>query len=327
MPHRATRIVMLPVITLVVAAVMSFTPAAGYAQTGEEQRPLTEFETLKKQFDEAYEAGDFDKAISIGKEMNEIVEPRHWETLLSIGRAYARMGDRGKAYEYLQRAVDANYMYAGGLMQDEDLASFRDEKRFKQLVRAAWKNGYVWILERDERAEYQQLDRVIETLALEGGDRVADIGCGTGYFTVPIAKTVGPEGKVWAIDASQEMLDYLDHRLTAEQLENVELKKVGRDDPELPSGGVDMILMVDTYHYIKKRTEYGRKLRAGLAPGGRLVVIDFRPKPLEERPWGPPPEQKMSKEELTADLEKAGLKLVADHDFLEEQFFVVYEAD
>jgi SAM-dependent methyltransferase len=297
------------------------------AQEEEKEQPLSDFDTLKSSFEEAYKAGDYDKAIAIGKEMNGIIEPRHWETLYNIGCAYAKAGEKGKAYEYLQKAVDANYMYAHGLMTDEDLESLRGEKRFKQLVRAAWKNGYVWILERDERAEYQQLPRIMETLGLQKGERVADIGCGTGYFTIPVARAVGPEGKVLAIDASQEMLDYLERRITAEQLENVELKKVGRDDPELPDGGIELILMVDTYHYIKERTEYGKKLLAGLAPGGRLVVIDFRPKPWEERPWGPPPEQKMSKEELTADLEKAGFKLVEDHDFLTEQFFVVYEAE
>jgi hypothetical protein len=90
---------------------------------------------------------------------------------------------------------------------------------------------------------------------------------------------------------------------------------------------VDTILMVDTFHYITERTAYGEKLKAGLAPGGRLVVIDYIPKSWEERPWGPPPSQHMSREELSADLAAAGLKEVASYDFLPEQFFVVYGAE
>jgi hypothetical protein len=113
----------------------------------------------------------------------------------------------------------------------------------------------------------------------------------------------------------------------AEQVDNVELKKVEPDDPQLPPGGVDLIVMIDTMHYITERTAYGEKLRRGLAPGGRLVIIDYIPKSWEERPWGPPPQQHLPKETLNADLARAGLKVVEDYDFLPEQYFIVYEAE
>ena len=96
---------------------------------------------------------------------------------------------------------------------------------------------------------------------------------------------------------------------------------------ELPAGGVDTILMVDTLHYITQRTAYAEKLRAGLAPGGRVVIIDYKPKPFEERPWGPPPEQQISRETVDADFAKAGLQPVKVHDFLPEQYFVEYRAE
>ena len=120
------------------------------------------------------------------------------------------------------------------------------------------------------------------------------------------------------------MLDYIDRRCRAEQLGNVEFQKVEKDNPNLPPGGIDTILMIDTYHYIKERTKYAQMLRPGLAPGGRLVVIDFIPKPWEERPWGPPPQQHLSKETLSADLKKAGFKVIAEYDFMPEHFFVIY---
>ena len=183
------------------------------------------------------------------------------------------------------------------------------------------------MLEREGRKEFQKPEQVMKAFELRPGMKVADVGCGSGYFTVKVAAEIGPEGKVWAIDAWQDMLDHLERRLLIEGLENVELVKVERDDPQIPKGGADMILMVDVYHYIKERAAYGKKLKEGLAPGGRLVVVDYIPKSLEERPWGPPPSQHMSEEELTADLEEAGFRKVKQYDFLHEQYFVVYEAD
>jgi cyclopropane fatty-acyl-phospholipid synthase-like methyltransferase len=129
---------------------------------------------------------------------------------------------------------------------------------------------------------------------------------------------------VLAADVSQEMLDYLDKRTQAEGLTNVTLKKVDKDDPLLPAGGIDTILMVDTLHYVKNRGEYAKKLKAALAPGGRLVIIDYIPKSWEERPWGPPPEQHMSREMVDAEMAEGGLKQTKVYDFLPEQYFVVY---
>jgi len=291
---------------------------------GDEQQD--DFVVLKQQFDEANENKDHSKALEIVMKMNEITEPRHYETLYDIASLHALLGNNNKAYEYLNKAIDAGFWNIQQLRQDEDFASIREETYFRELSRKAWSNGYLAMLERPEREEYQKKDEIMKTLELKPGQRVADIGAGSGYFTIPVAKAVGPTGKVWAIDIFQEMLTYIDRRLKAEQLENVELLKVERDDPQLPPAGVDMILMVDTYHYIQNRTEYAKKLREGLAPGGQVVVIDFIPKPWEERPWGPPPEQHLSKEMLNSEMAEAGLKVVKDHDFLPEQYFVVYEA-
>jgi ubiquinone/menaquinone biosynthesis C-methylase UbiE len=125
---------------------------------------------------------------------------------------------------------------------------------------------------------------------------VADIRAGSGYFTVRFSRAVGSTGKVWVIDIRQALLDYIEKRLAVEKLGNVQLLKVAPDDPQLPPGGVDTVVMVDTLHYVQNRSEYARKLRAGLSPGGRVVIIDYIPKPIEQRPWGPPPEQQMSRD-------------------------------
>lgn len=288
---------------------------------------LADFDELEAEMLAAYNSEDYGRALEIAEEMNELVRPRHLNTLYNIAALHALVGNRLKAYEYLQKAVDAGFWYAQQLRQDEDFESLRGEERFRAIVRAAWAKGYIAMLEREERAEFQKPDQVMEALAFKPGERVADIGAGSGYFTVRIARAVGSTGIVWAIDIAQEMLDYLEKRLQAEQLENVELVKVERHDPQLPPGGVDTILMVDTIHYIQDRAAYAKRLRAGLATGGRVVIIDYIPKPWEERPWGPTPAQQIPREAIDADMAQAGLKPIKVHDFLTEQHFVEYGVD
>jgi ubiquinone/menaquinone biosynthesis C-methylase UbiE len=208
--------------------------------------------------------------------------------------------------------------------KDEAFAGFRDEDQFRTVTRAIWLKAYIHLLERRERDAYQKPEQVMQVLAFRPGERVADVGAGSGYFTVRVARAIGPSGIVWAVDIAQELLDYLGHRVKEEGLSNVRLVKVGPDDPQLPPAGVDTILMVDTLHYIKNRAAYAAKLSAALAPGGRVVVIDFIPKAPGERAWGPPPEQNMSREEVDVAMAAASLHPAKVHEFLPEHFFVEY---
>ena len=125
-------------------------------------------------------------------------------------------------------------------------------------------------------------------------------------------------------DIRQEMLDYIQQRIEEEELFNVQLVLVPEDDPRLPPESMDTILMVDTWHYIQDGVSYAKKLRSALAPGGRVVIIDYIPKPWEERPWGPLPEQQVPRESVDADMAEAGLKPMKVYDFLPEQYFVEY---
>ena len=312
-------------IVLTALALLMLIPLSLTAQEEEIPDPSAYLE-MKEKFDGAMNSGNYDSALKIADEINEVVWPVQWEAMYNTARAFSLSGDRRKAYEYLYWAIDSGYWDARTMMADEAFASIKDEKLFKKLARSARANGYIWMLEREGREEFQKPQQVMDAFELKPGMKVADVGCGSGYFTIKIAGEIGPEGKIWAIDAWQEMLDYLDRRLQIEGFENVELVKVERDDPMIPKDGADLILMVDVYHYIKERVAYGEKLLEGLAPGGRLIVLDYIPKSLEERPWGPPPSQHMSEADLTADLEQAGFKKVKQHDFLPEQYFVIYEA-
>jgi SAM-dependent methyltransferase len=326
MPH-PERTRPFPVTLRLLALALFVLAATSSASAQETEYELSDYDSLKTLFDEAYRSKEYEAAIDIGGKVLEIVAPKHFDMLYDIACLHALSGDKWKAYRFLQMAVDAGFWNARGMNEDEALASLRGEDHFRDLVRGAWANGYVWLLERDERDEFQKPDEVMRVLAFKEGEKVADIGAGSGYFAVRIAKAVGPTGEVLAHDISPHMLAFLEKRIKAEQLGNVILKKVERDDPQLPERGVNTIIMVDTIHYIKERTAYVKKLREGLAPGGRLVIIDYRVKPFEERPWGPPPEQQIPKEQLNAEIEAAGFKRVADHDFLPEQYFMVYQPE
>jgi ubiquinone/menaquinone biosynthesis C-methylase UbiE len=309
---------------LLVAAALTLA-AAPLARAGDYE--LAAFDSLAAEYKAAYENEDYQGALDIAKEMSEVIWMKHADTVFNIARLYCTMGDKAKAHQWLQMAVDAGYWNAYGIRQDDCFKQYLEERPFKDIMKSAWTRGYIFMLERDEREDFQKSEEIMAALAFKDGERVADIGAGSGYFTIPIARAVGPKGEVLAVDIRQEMLDYIETRLEVEELENVKLMKVESADPMLPEGGLDTIIMIDTLHYVKDRAEYAKKLRAGLAPGGRLVIIDYRPKPWEERPWGPAPQQQFTKEEYDADMAVAGLKPVEEYDFLPEQYFIVYQAE
>ena len=321
MPYRIRDVARFTSFIIGLVLILLILPPAARAQ---EEQPA-DFDSLKVLYDEAVEANDYPEAVRLGMEAAWVAGEKHTELLYGVARLHALEGETWKAYFYLQMAVDAGFWNVRRMLEDPDLEALRGTERFMKIVKGAWANGYVWVLERDERDDFQKPDDVMEALAFRPGEIVADVGAGTGYFTVRIAHAVGPEGRVLAHDISPEMLGFLERRLEAEQLENVELKQVERDDAMLPEKGVDAIIMVDTIHYIKERTEYVKRLREGLRPSGRFIVIDYRVKPWEERPWGPPPQQQIPKEQLNDEIEEAGFKRVDDYDFLPEQYFMVYE--
>jgi SAM-dependent methyltransferase len=305
------------------ACLLACLPAAGGVAA---QDPAPDPAQLESALVAARERGDDAAALAAALELHWDVAARHWDLAYEIACLHARLGHRGRAYVWLKKAVDAGYWDMAHMRQDTTWSGYHEEGLFRELVRGAWLNGYLTLLDRDERDEIQMPGLIMEKLAFRPGERVADLGAGSGYFTIPVAKAVGPEGIVWALDIRQEMLDAIELKLRAERIENVRLRKVEAEDPLLPEDGVDTILMVDVWHYIRD-PEYARKLRAGLAPGGRVVVIDYRPRPMAERPWGPPPQQQTPREEVDAHFAQAGLRPVASHDFLPEQYFVVYCAE
>lgn len=283
------------------------------------------FERLRTDFEKAREVKDYPKALEVAEKMHEAVQAQYLEACYNLACMHCRLGEKEEAFTWLERAVTGGYLNAFQMREDRDLEPLRKDPRFRELNRKAWLAGYIFMLEREERDLFQFPDRVIEALALKPGERVADVGAGSGYFTVRLARAVGPDGAVWATDLYQELLDHIDRRARKERLENVKTLKVEKDDPGLPEGGIDTIFLVDCYHYLSDRAAYNKKLKACLATGGRVVVIDSIPKPHDERmPIYPKPHVEISRETLDGEMAEAGLAPVKTHDFLPEQYFVEY---
>ena len=168
------------------------------------------------------------------------------------------------------------------------------------------------------RDGWQMPSRVIEALALPPGAAVADIGAGTGYFSVRLAKAI-PGGTVYAVDVEPSMLDHIRKRALGEGLKNVVTLQASGTSPNLPKP-VDVVVVVDTYHHLPNRTTYFRELQKSLTAGGRVAIIDFR----KDSPDGPPPEFRFEADQIVGEMTQAGYRLDAKHDFLPRQHFLVF---
>lgn len=154
------------------------------------------------------------------------------------------------------------------------------------------------------RDAWQKPDEVIKGLALPENAVVADIGAGTGYFAVRLARVL-PKGKVLGVDVEPDMVRYLRERAQREGLSNVVSLLSPTDDPRLPEP-VDVALVVNTVHHIEQRAAYFAKVKASLKPGGRVVIVDFK---LGDIPVGPPEGMRLAPATVTAELKEAGLAL------------------
>jgi SAM-dependent methyltransferase len=188
-------------------------------------------------------------------------------------------------------------------------------------IHHTFKNAEEWAQQFDDpnRDAWQKPDAVLDALALAPTAVVADLGAGTGYFSVRLAKRLA-KGKVFAVDIEPEMLQYLGERAHREHLSVLQPVRASADVANLPEP-VDLVLIVDTYHHIDNRPAYFARLSGSLRPKGRLAIIDFK----RDAPDGPPVESRISPEKVTAELEAAGYRLVGTHAFLPRQYFLVFE--
>jgi cyclopropane fatty-acyl-phospholipid synthase-like methyltransferase len=170
------------------------------------------------------------------------------------------------------------------------------------------------------RDAWQKPDEVVRALALAQNATVADIGAGTGYFSVRLARAL-PAGRVYGADVEPDMVRYLNQRAEREKLANLSAHLVATDAVKLPTK-VDAVLIVDTYHHIGQRPKYFSSLRTQLNPSGRVAIVDFKP----DSPVGPPARHRVPREMVVEEMGKAGYQLRQEHAFLPYQYFLVFEA-
>jgi ubiquinone/menaquinone biosynthesis C-methylase UbiE len=178
--------------------------------------------------------------------------------------------------------------------------------------------GDLSIFDSPGRAERLQINRVMDILGIAPGKAVADIGAGSGWFTVRAARRVGAGGLVYAVDINAEAVRYIGDRAKKEQLQNVKTVLSKADDPALPAGSVDAVLILKTYHEVAEPVTLLRNLRAGLRPGAKVGIIDRN---------GNGEDHGVGRDVVLGEAKEAGYKLVEQYDFVKGDkmdYFLVF---
>jgi len=172
-----------------------------------------------------------------------------------------------------------------------------------------------------DRDEWQQPDKIMDALGISDGNRVADVAAGGGWFTIRLARRVGPNGRVYAEDINPIMLESIRHATEREGLRNVDRILGKTSDSGLPSG-LQAALIVDAYFYLVDPIGVLRTTAAALAPNGRLGIVDFK----KDGAGGPGPEldRRIDPEVVVRAAAAAGLKLRSHETFLRYQYLLVF---
>jgi predicted methyltransferase len=177
------------------------------------------------------------------------------------------------------------------------------------------------LLEAPDRVQWQRPDQIMDALGIADASVVADVGAGAGWFTIQLARRVGPQGLVYAEDVQQEMVNAITRRVQREELKNVRTILGRNNDPRLPEKTLDVVLFVDAYHEIEDRVPVLASVAKSLKPQGRVGVVDFK---LDGLGPGPAREERVSPDDVIQDAKRAGLRLVKSESFLPFQFFLIF---
>ena len=182
----------------------------------------------------------------------------------------------------------------------------------REIAQTMHYTGAPWLV-RESRQREEDCRMLLEALEVRAGQTVCDLGCGNGFYTLQLARMVGPQGLVYAVDIQPEMLRMLVHNASEAGLANIRPVLGTAIDPRLPKGAVDMVLCVDVYHEFSHPEPMLARIRESLATDGRLVLAEFR----GEDPAVPiKPLHKMTKAQVRAELEPAGFETVREFDRL-----------
>lgn len=190
----------------------------------------------------------------------------------------------------------------------------------RTLHRLLFRPQDLGLLEGPDRDAWQKPERIMDALGIADGSTVADLGAGGGWFTIRLARRVGPNGLVYAEDIQTQMLEATGRRVAREGLRNVRTVLGTPDDPRLPERKLDAVLIVDAYHEMEYPVTLLRNVRRTLKPSGRVGIVDYR-----KDGGGPGPllAERVDPEAILRDATAAGLRLLKRETFLPYQFFLV----
>ncbi len=192
----------------------------------------------------------------------------------------------------------------------------------REIAQTMHYTGAEWLI-RDEREREERCSLMLANLGVKPGMTICDMGCGNGFYALQLAKMVGQDGQILAVDVQPQMLYMLRERMEAGDVDNVTPILGSLHDPHLPEGTVDLALLVDVYHEFSHPEQMLAGLRRSLAPGGLIVLVEFR----AEDPKVPiKPLHKMSKEQILKELPANGFKLVKEFDGLPWQHMMFFGA-
>lgn len=178
-------------------------------------------------------------------------------------------------------------------------------------------NEYIARLDDPARDEWQRPDVVLAALGITQTSVVCDVGAGTGYFALRLAKLAA---QVYAVDVEPQLLSLLRDRVASAGLQNVTPVLGLPDDPLIPAAVCDLVLVVNVFHHVPDKAAYLRRLQAALRHGGRVAIIDFHKR---ELPVGPPVDHKFAREDCLEQIRAAGLQVVTESDSLPYQYFLI----
>jgi ubiquinone/menaquinone biosynthesis C-methylase UbiE len=181
--------------------------------------------------------------------------------------------------------------------------------------------GARW-LDRPNREKQERTDLLLKNLPIKPGDKVADIGAGTGYFTLPMADMVGDEGMVFAVDIQPEMLAIIEDRTATQGITNIQRVLATEKNPGLPANSIDLALFVDMYHEFEWPQEVMSAVFDSMVSGGKIVLVEYR----AEDPQVPIKKlHKMTEQQARLEMEAAGWVFIENKDFLPQQHFLLFE--
>ncbi len=175
----------------------------------------------------------------------------------------------------------------------------------------------------EEPRNWQDTKEIMDRLHIKAGDIVADIGAGSGYFTIPLAGRVGGKGMVFAEDIQIEMINYITKKIETLELNNVRVIFGKPDDPSLLDNFFNIVFLANTYHELEKPFMMLKNIRKDLRYYGRLAIIDWDP--TKKSPFGPQKKDKVPDHIVIKEVESVGFELIEKHNFMPYHYFLVFK--